>query len=125
MLFRVLVSLAMMIGVAKADEPYHIGSYGDFLRWNSAATTAPGLHQYGGTDPWAGVRQFAEGRPPFQVTGNPSFADRKPLIGFYDQMQSVVVDTQIRQAASEGIEFFGFYWYISPITGQELHGVSL
>ena len=112
----------MAVG-AMADEPYHIGVW-YFLRWSSAANTAPGLHRYGGTDPWAGVRQFAEGRPPFQITGGPNFTDRKPLIGFYDQMDQSVIDTQIQQAASEGIEFFAFYWYINPITGQELHGVE-
>jgi len=123
MLFRAFALLVTMTVGAMADEPYHIGVW-YFLRWSSAAKTAPGLHRYGGTDPWAGVRQFAEGRPPFQIAGGPNFTDRKPLIGFYDQMDQSVIDTQIQQAASEGIEFFAFYWYISPITGQELHGVE-
>jgi Glycosyltransferase WbsX len=70
------------------------------------------------------VRDFAEGHGKFQVvdpdTGHPhDFRDREPLLGFYDEMSPDVVDAQIQQAASEGIEFFAFYWYINPDTGRE------
>jgi hypothetical protein len=108
-------------------EPYHVGVW-FFTAWNSAATDLPllrlGKRAYGRVDPWVGVRDYAEGRGAVKIANpgsqsSPDFSGRKPLIGFYDLMSQSVVDTEIEEAASEGIEFFAFYWYINPNTGNE------
>ncbi len=48
-----------------------------------------------------------------------AFANREPLLGFYDLMSQQTVDNEIDEAASEGIDFFAFYWYFDPKTGAE------
>jgi hypothetical protein len=111
-------------GQAGMTEPYHIGVW-YFTRWSSATLLGgQGEGLYHRRDPWAGVRDFAEGHGGFTVidpvTGRPQdYAGREPLLGFYDEMAQPVVDAHIKQAASEGIDFFAFYWYLDIDTGRE------
>ena len=108
---------------AAIAEPYHVGVW-YFTLWSRAATSvqvSQGLKIYGRADPWAGVRDYAEGHGAFGLQTPPdAFADRRPLLGFYDLMDQASVDAQIREAASEGIEFLAFYWYFDPATGLRL-----
>lgn len=109
-----------------AAEPYHIGVW-YFTWWSSANDDPPArraLSFYGRMDPWAGVRDYVEGHgrlPIADASGRPvDFSARKPLLGFYDEMSQQTADREILMAASEGIEFFAFYWYLDPATGEEL-----
>ena len=103
-------------------EPYHVGVW-YFTLWSRAATSvqvSQGMKIYGRADAWAGVRDYAEGHGAFVLKAPPdAFAERRPLLGFYDLMDQATVDAQIREAASEGIEFLAFYWYFDPLTGLE------
>ncbi len=106
----------------RVTEPYHVGVW-YFTLWNSSSDSMQvkqGEKLYGRTDAWSGVRDFAQGHGAFPTSAPPgAFADREPLIGYYDLMSQSVVDTQIEEAASEGIDFFAFYWYFDPNTGAE------
>ena len=113
-------------GAAASDEPYHIGVW-YFTRWSSSNNDPPArrsLAFYGRMDAWAGIRDNAEGHGKFAINddqGKPvDYSYREPLIGYYDEMSQEVVDKEILMAASEGIEFFAFYWYLDPQTGEEL-----
>jgi hypothetical protein len=71
------------------------------------------------------VRDYVEGHGQVALTdgrtGQPeNFSGRQPLLGFYDEMRQQVVDTEILEAASEGIEFFAFYWYLDSGSGEEM-----
>jgi hypothetical protein len=98
-----------------------------FTAWNTEAPSDPAVAAktvYGRVDPWVGVRDYAEGKGATKIidpaTGTDvNFSDREPLLGFYDASSQQVVDAQIQQAASEGIGFFAFYWYIALETGEE------
>jgi len=111
-----------------AVEPYHIGAW-YFTLWGQHADSSMQALQaqaeYGGApDPWGGVREYSQGAgivptnaPDF---GTPTtYSGRKPLLGFYDLTSQDVVDREIQEAASEGLEFFSFYWYADTQTGQE------
>jgi hypothetical protein len=109
-----------------ATEPYHVGVW-FFTLWSNAShgTQAQQSQRvYGRADSWGGVRDYAEGHGIVPivdpVTGKPvNFTDRRPLLGFYDLRNSKTVAAEIDEAASEGIEFFAFYWYFSAQTGAE------
>jgi hypothetical protein len=92
----------------------------------SSATWGPQhwLPIYGRADTWGGVRDFVERRGAFSVhnplTGDRiEYSSREPLLGFYDLMERRIVDAEIQMAASEGMEFLSFYWYIDSKTGKE------
>ena len=107
---------------ATKNEPYHIGVW-YFSRWNNSIVTPQAVKE-GRTDVWAGVRDFATGHGSFPVidrqTGRPTdYRDREPLLGFYDQMSQSVIEAHVREAASAGIEYFAFYWYIDADSGHE------
>lgn len=110
----------------KVGEPYHIGTW-YFTAWTSAnhgTLRQQGERLYGATDTWGGVRDYADGRGKTPIldpiTKAPvDFAARRPLIGYYDGGAQETVDAHIRQADSEGIEFFAFYWYLDMATGLE------
>jgi len=98
---------------------YHVGVW-YFTRWNSETHPFPGRS----ADPWTGIHEFAAGRGPFRITDprtgqEEDYSDREPRLGFYNLMSQSVVDDEIREAASEGIDFFAFYWYLDLDTGQE------
>jgi hypothetical protein len=105
---------------------YHVGVW-FFTLWNrdSHSIQVTGSQRlYGRADPWGGVRDYAEGRGVVPIvdpgTGRPvSFADRRPLLGFYDLMKPDTVAAEIEEAASEGIEFFALYWYFNAHTGEQ------
>jgi hypothetical protein len=103
---------------------YQIGAW-YFLGWSSSnqGTLAKSARKlYGASDTWGGVRDYASGAGAFEIEGNEArinFADRVPYLGYYDESRQSVVDSQIKVAYEGGINFFAFYWYINPITGEE------
>jgi hypothetical protein len=95
-----------------------------FLGWNSnnqgtLSKYSKGL--YGASDTWGGVRDYAKGAGHFKVSNETktSFTDRVPYLGYYNENQQSVVDSQIRVAFQGGLNFMAFYWFINPITGKE------
>ena len=98
-----------------------------FTAWNTEAPPNSAIAAktvYGRVDPWVGVRDYATGKGATRIidpaTGaDVNFAGREPLLGFYDKSSQSVVDTQIQEAASEGLGFFAFYWFLDPDTGRE------
>jgi hypothetical protein len=133
MLGLVLSSLVCLYAPATCEqysgssEPYHVGVW-FYPSWNHAALATWGpqhwLPIYGRADTWGGVRDFVERRGAFSVhnplTGDRiEYSSREPLLGFYDLMERRIVDAEIQMAASEGMEFLSFYWYIDSKTGKE------
>ena len=114
------------MGSAMAAEANHIGVW-YFTLWNSSAHSIQVTQSqriYGRADPWGGVRDYAEGHgtAPFidPALQRPiDFANRRPLLGFYDLMDPNVISKEIEEAASEGIEFFALYWFFNAKTGEE------
>ena len=127
----VLFSLSS-IGLARgalaqpSTDHYHIGTW-YFTAWSSAnrgSLEQETARLYGRDDTWGGVRDYAEGHGRFPVfpskNGAPvDYSDRVPLLGYYDEMDQSIIDRHIEQAASEGIDFFAFYWYLDMNTGEE------
>lgn len=116
------------------SEPYHIGAWYFTLWGQQAAGSMQALQaqqEYGGPpDPWGGVREYSNGEgivptnaPDFGIPT--TYASRKPLLGFYDLTSQNVVDSEIEEAASEGLEFFSIYWYADSQTGQEYPSSSV
>ena len=108
------------------QNPYCVGVW-YFTAWNTEAPPDYAVSAravYGRIDPWVGVRDYVAGKGATKIidpaTGkDANFADREPSLGFYDASSQRVVDEQIREAASEGIGFFAFYWYLDINTGRE------
>jgi Glycosyltransferase WbsX len=113
-------------GLAADAEVNHVGVW-YFTLWNSSAHSMQVTQSkriYGRADPWGGVRDYAEGNGVVPVvdptTQRPvDYANRRPLLGFYDLKDSNIVRKEIKEAASEGIEFLALYWYFNAKTGDE------
>ena len=111
---------------APCQNPYCVGAW-YFTAWNTEAppdTAVAAKAVYGRVDPWVGVRDYATGKGATRIIDpatdtDVNFADREPLLGFYDASSQSVVDAQIQEAASEGLGFFAFYWFLDPDTGRE------
>ena len=121
LVFAVIATSAL---AAETQPRLHVGVW-FFTWWSHSNDYGLTLAQklYDRADPWAGVRDYVEGhgKEPFTnpATGAPvDFADREPLIGFYDLMQRSAVRDEILMAASEGVDFFSFYWYLDAETGR-------
>jgi Glycosyltransferase WbsX len=120
--------VALAQGNERPSQKYHVGAW-FFDLWNSAAhgfQIQNGEKIYGRTDPWAGVRDFAQGLGAFAVgespaEKNPDYSGREPQLGFYDLNSDETVAAEIAEGKAAGLEFFAFYWYIDPATGQELN----
>ena len=88
-----------------------------FSDWNPELNLADTIntkrHYFRSEDPFGGVRDLLTAPGPFNFGPKP---DREPLQGFYDDRQQSVMDTQILQAASRGIDHFAFYYY------ENIHG---
>ena len=88
-----------------------------FSDWNPELNLADTIntkrHYYRSEDPYGGIKDLLTAPGPFNFGPKP---DREPLQGFYDDRQQSVMDTQILQAASRGIDHFAFYYY------QNIHG---
>jgi hypothetical protein len=116
-----------------AANGYHIGAY-YFGYFQSdppihAAPTylAQGATTYGPLYPnnfvfnqWMGIRELAEQNYPigfpaaWKATGpapsqNPLY--RVPILGYYDQVDPSVVESQVAMAQAYGLQYFNFYWY--------------
>jgi len=64
---------------------------------------------YGRKDVWAGVRDHAEGKDPWNLKTDYSYL--RPQLGFYNQLDQNIVDQHIQQASKYGIDYFAAYWY--------------
>ena len=88
-----------------------------FSDWNPELNLADTIntkrHYYRSEDPYGGIKDLLTAPGPFNFGPKP---DREPLQGFYDDRQQSVMDTQILQAASRGIDHFAFYYY------ENIHG---
>ena len=115
--FILVIALSFMLSfnVAKATGPYDVGIF-YFDNWN------PDLNPIaaGPTgDAWAYVKDYLT-EP--EAYGNGPIPYREPIAGWYDDRQQSVVDQQILQAASRGIDHFAFYYYWSESGGGEHAG---
>ena len=129
-----LLTLALLFPSARSAtgapqpcrNPYCVGVW-YFTAWNTEAppdSAVAAKAVYGRVDPWVGVRDYATGKGATRISdpatgADVNFAGREPLLGFYDELSQSVVDTQIQEAASEGLGFFAFYWFLDPDTGRE------
>ncbi|MGG1517074.1 carbohydrate binding domain-containing protein [Paenibacillus oryzisoli] len=118
----VLVSLVTFQRSAKAAGPYEVGAF-YFDNWNpqlnpSAISNYKKI--YGSSaNQWSGVTDM------LTVPGLWGFGplpNREPLQGWYDDRNQSVVDQQILQAASRGLDHFAFYYYWSEAGGGERPG---
>ncbi len=85
-------------------------------------------------DAWAGVRDLYESNRPFLNIPGISWWDEdwqtyrahfKPVIGYYDSGDPLVLEKQITQATQNGLSFFNFYWYWDSQTQEELYASGL
>jgi hypothetical protein len=107
---------------ASAQDDYKIGVY-YFGVWSQEGSNIAGstIWRDGtsiiNTDPWAGALDYYNGEnihPAF--AHNPDeFNNRKPAIGWYDDRQIDTLETHIKQAKANGIDYFNFYWYWNDV----------
>jgi len=104
-------------------QPYNIGAW-YFTAWSPLDTfhTNNTYRVYGRYDVWGGVRDHALGADPWGLQMD--YADREPLLGFYNLLDQDVMDSHISQAASRGLSFLAFYWYWNTDSNEE-DGVSI
>jgi hypothetical protein len=123
--------IVLLLIRSSAAEPYRIGVW-YLTEFNSAmlntgtpsSLTKQARSVLGRSDKlayWgslaASTPQHAESQ--IAISADNNLENRRPLIGFYDLMDQTVVNKEIREAASEGIDFFAFYWYIDADTGVD------
>ncbi|MDF2925182.1 MAG: hypothetical protein K0R57_4096 [Paenibacillaceae bacterium] len=107
---------------AKAEDDYDVGMF-YFSSWNPELNPT-GLKKFEQTygrigDYWSGVKDHLT-QP--GLWGYGPIPYREPLAGWYDDRQQSVVDQQILQAASRGIDHFAFYYYWKEVGGGERPG---
>lgn len=103
---------------AKAAGPYEVGAF-YFDNWNPELNpTAIKDYKklYGSTaNQWNGVTDMLTVPG---LWGYGPLPDREPLQGWYDDRNQSVVDQQILQAASRGLDHFAFYYYWKENGGE-------
>jgi len=110
---------------AKASAPYSIGTF-YFADWNPefAASNIRNTEKvYGRADDWwGGVKDHLTGPGPW---GYGPFPEREPLAGWYDDREQDLMDRQILQASSRGLDHFAFYYYWKEQGGGDRPGQNV
>ncbi|MDF2923079.1 MAG: hypothetical protein K0R57_1993 [Paenibacillaceae bacterium] len=106
----------------KAEGQYEVGAF-YFSNWNPELNPSQ-LREYeklyGRTgDYWSGVKDHLLSPGPW---GDGPIPYREPLAGWYDDRQQEVMDRQILQASSRGLDHFAFYYYWRESGGGERPG---
>ncbi len=119
MLMQLLFSLEVK---ASGNDDYDVGVF-YFSSWNPELNPT-GLKKFEQTygrmgDYWSGVKDHLTDPG---LWGYGPIPYREPLAGWYDDRQQSVVDQQILQAASRGIDHFAFYYYWKEVGGGERPG---
>jgi hypothetical protein len=126
--FLAAISAALSIGIARAEML--VGAW-YFTGWSTEAGDKTLLRSrtravYNRDDPWGGVRDLADASPTQRFSGSRplTFADRRPLIGFYDLADRAAFKIHLRQAESAGLSFFALYWYWDADTAGEVYSAG-
>lgn len=123
--FIILMAIACMLSFqsnARAAGPYEVGAF-YFDNWNpqlNPTAIANFKKIYGSSaNQWSGVSDMLTVPG---LWGYGPLANREPLAGWYDDRNQSVVDQQILQAASRGLDHFAFYYYWKESGGGERPG---
>ena len=105
--------------LAHAAVTYQPGVY-YFSDWNpelDPRNTVNSQRLYFLGDNWySGIRESLTEPDPLAYGPVP---DREPLLGWYDDRQQSIMDQQILQAASRGLDHFAFYYYWNMYGGGQ------
>lgn len=140
----VLIGLVLGSAVASyAQEPmvgayYFSGAWGPGKRFWPVDEGEYGLQAGRGWDWWLGVRDFAGPSDYLTPDGDllvipqrtlgfniEDFSRLEPAIGFYNDSLPRTLEKHIRQARSNGLSFFSFYWHWDEAENEELQDESI
>lgn len=121
---------------------YRVGAY--YFGMFSPAAFSGGTSAFGdiasyygagrAKDWWVGVRDLYQNNLPsplasaYPVAASwwaQDWSHMRPVIGYYDQSKTSTVLKHIRQAKSNGLRFFNFYWYWDVDNARELYNDGL
>ncbi|MCG8461414.1 MAG: FG-GAP-like repeat-containing protein [Holophagales bacterium] len=141
-IFRLVFSLfAFCLGGVAQAQPM-VGAYYFSGAWGTGKVDLPWHPDYGlpvgrDNDWWLGVRDFSGTSDYLTPAGNiltipretfvfsEDFSHLEPAIGFYNDSLPRTLEKHIRQAKSNGLSFFNFYWFWDSSTHSELQVESI
>jgi len=109
----VLIPTLIFFTTASASgDDYKVGVY-YFGVWSVPGCNACYGNNTVNPNPWIGVNdtQYA--------------TNREPAIGFYDNSTADTLETHIRQARANGLDYFNFYWYWDTSSNERHHQALL